>query len=201
MDFLMRPAPRARDDLARLKRQPLLQEHRQRQTLNVDLGELKPLVEAASKNQGKRPAAFVREAVALALREHQAVPMRLPSVAANRRPGAEVVNFGGRLTLAQSEALRSAAATEGLSQIEFVAAVAEGALRPSRLRTMEVLAELTMRLQAVELELHALARRLSDAAQVDLAVREVRAQARRAAEVLDDVSTTRRKAPRRGNGA
>jgi hypothetical protein len=198
----MKPATRAHDALAQLERQPLLQEHRQRQTLNVDLGELKPLVEATSKNQGKRPAAFVREAVALALQEHQAVPVRLPSVAANRRPGAEVVNFGGRLTLAQSEALRSAAAAEGLSQIEFVAAVAEGALSPPlRLRTMEALAELTTRLQAVELELHALARRVPDAAQVDVAVREVRAQARRAAEVLDDVSTSRRKAARRANGA
>lgn len=173
---------------------------KERQTLNVDLGGLKALVEAAAKNQGRRPGAWVREAVALALQEHQAVPLRVPAVAVNRRPGAEVVNFGGRLTLAQSEALRAAAAAQGLSQIEFVAKVAEGGHGGSRTQVVAALAALNTRLQAVELELQVLARRVPDAAQVSLAIREVRAQAQRAAQMLDDVSTTRRQAARRRSG-
>jgi hypothetical protein len=199
----MKPDPRARDELPRLKRQPLSKERRQRQTLNVDLGELKAEAIEVAKLQGSRSVGtWIKEQVAIALLEHRGNPVAVSTarMAANRRPEAAVVKFGGLLTAEQSEALRSAAAAEGMSQIEFVASVAEGGLGGSRVQAVAVLAELNMRLQRLEREMLALAQRMPDAAQVDRAVREVRAQARHAAQVLDEVSTTRRQAARRGGG-
>lgn len=171
-----------------------------RQTLNVDLGELKQLVEATAKNQGTKPSAWVREAVALALQEHQAVPVQMPRVAANRSRGSAVVGFGGRLTLAESEALRASAAAEGLSQIEYVAAVAQGMFVPQRQQVVAELGALNTVLQAIEQNLKGLAPHVQDAAvaaKLLSTARLARAQAKRAAEVLDEVSITRRIAGQR----
>jgi hypothetical protein len=164
----------------------------------VDLGDLKPLVLAAAQRAGKGTAAWVREALAMAVQEHaaDAVPMPMPRVAANRNMRSAVVHFGGRLTVEESEALRLAAASEGLSQIEYVARVAQGELAVPRVAALDALAAVSERLQALELVLRALQPRAGDdpalLAQVGEAVREVRAQARRAAELFDAVGTTRR---------
>lgn len=171
-----------------------------RQTLNVDLGELKPLVEAAAKNQGKRPGAWVRDAVALALQEHEALPARVPLAAPNRRPGAEVVHFGGRLTAEQSRALAAKAAAEGCSQIELVARFADGTLVPQRFQTIDALADLNRGLQTLDANLRAMAAHVQSPevqAALQSTARVVRAQMRRAAEVLGQVSATRRSAARR----
>lgn len=127
-----------------------------RQTLNVDLGDLKAQAIALAKIQGSRSVgAWVKEQVALALQEHQGhpVPASAARVAANRRPGAEVVHFGGRLTLEQSEALGAAADAEGLSKIEYVMAVAAGTLVPQRQQVVAELGVLNAVLQAIEQDL------------------------------------------------
>jgi hypothetical protein len=181
----------------------VMPEHKDRQTLNVDLGELKAQAIEVAKIQGSRSVgAWVKEQVALALQEHRGRPVAASPVrvAANRRPGAEVVKFGGYLMVEQSEALRAAAAAAGLSQIEYVAAVAEGRLVAQRQQAMAELGALNQRLESLDLELRRLGHWLKEPealAQAEKAAREVRAQARRAAQVLDEVSATRRTAARR----
>jgi hypothetical protein len=178
---------------------------KERQTLNVDLGDLKPLVLAAAQRAGKGTAVWIREALAMAVQEHaaDAVPVPMPRAAANRSRSAAIVHFGGRLTVKESEALRLAAASEGLSQIEYVARVARGELAAPRVAALDALGAVRERLQALELALRNLQARARDdpavLAQVGEAVREVRAQARRAAEVFDAVGTTRRVAGQRGH--
>lgn len=177
-----------------------------RQTLNVDLGELKAEAIEVAKIQGSRSVgSWVKEQVALALQEHRGHPMAASAVrvAANRRPGAEVVKFGGYLTVEQSEALREAAAAEGLSQIEYVAAVAEGTLVPQRQQVVAELGVLNTVLQAIEQDLRGMAQRVHEpavAVKLQSTMRLVRAQALHAAKVLDDLSATRRTAARRGGG-
>lgn len=172
-----------------------------RQTLNVDLGELRPLVLEAAKNQGTRPGAWVREAVAQALQDSGAVvPGALPRVAPNRSRGSAVVRFGGRLTEEGSEALRALAAAEGVSQIEMVERMALAGVGASRARALEVLPGLAERLLAVENELRAVRGQLYEPgalALLEKALREVRAQGRGVARALGDVSTTRRRAARK----
>lgn len=168
-----------------------------RQTLNVDLGELKPLVEAAAKNQGKRPGAWVRRAVELALQEDQAVPAGRVRVAVNRSRGSAVAKLTVRLTAAESDALRELAGAEGLSQAEYVAAVAQGTLVRHRQQVAAELGVLNAVMQAIEQDLKGMASRVNDHDVHELLRRTaliVRAQARRAADVLAETSTTRRKA-------
>lgn len=196
--------PCAQGELPGLKCQPLSKERRQRQTLNVDLGEIKAEVIEAAKTQGSRSVGtWVKEQVAIALEEHRGHPAAVPTarVAANRRSGAEVVKFGGYLTVEQSEALRAAAAAEGLSQIEYVAAAAEGRLVAQRQHAIAELGTLNAVLQAIEQDLRGMAPRVQDPAvlaKLQSTARLARAQAQRAAEVLDDLSATRRTAARRG---
>jgi hypothetical protein len=196
----------AHDDPSRLKRQPLSRKRRQRETLNVDLGDLKAEAIALAKIQGSRSVgAWIKELVALALQEHREHPVVASPVrvAANRRPGAEVVKFGGYLTVEQSEALGAVADAEGLSKIEYVMAVAAGMLVPQRQEVVAELGVLNTVLQAIEQDLRGMAQRVHEPAVVvklQSTVRLVRAQALRAAEVLDDLSATRRTAARRGAG-
>lgn len=176
---------------------------KRRSTLNVDLGDLKPLVLVAAERSGKGTAAWVREALAMAVQEHTAdeVPASMPRVAANRSRDSTVVNFGGRLTVEDSEALRLAAAAEGLSQIEYVSRVARGELATSRVAALDVLEAVRKRLQSLELTLRAVQSQAEHdpavLAQVESAAREVRAQVRRASEAFDAVGTTRRTAGQR----
>jgi hypothetical protein len=111
------------------------------------------------------------------------------------------VHFGGRLTVEESEALHLAAASEGMSQIEYVARVARGELAARRVAALDALGAVREGLQALELALRDLQPRAMDdpavRAQVGEAVCEVRAQARRAAESFDAVGTTRRVARQR----
>lgn len=167
-----------------------------RQTLNVDLGELRPLVEAAAQAQGKRPGAWVREAVALALQEQQALPAPMARVAANREPGAAVVHFSARLTAAESEALRAAAGADGLSQAEYVARVAMGTLVPQRMQVAAELGVLNAAMHAIGQDLKGMAARVQDPAVQKLlagTARLVRAQMRRVAQALGEVAATRRR--------
>ncbi|WP_029001867.1 hypothetical protein [Azohydromonas australica] len=171
-------------------------EAKSRQTLNVDLGELKPLVEAAAKNQGKRPGGWVRDAVVLALQEQQALPAQVARVAANREPGAAVVHFSARLTAVESKALRAAAGAEGLSQAEYVARMAQGTLVPQRHQVVAELGVLNAGLQAIGQDLKGMAARAADPAVQKLlqsTARLVRAQMRQVAQSLGEVSATRRR--------
>jgi hypothetical protein len=176
-------------------------EPKSRQTLNVDLGELRPLVMEAAKNQGTRPGAWVRDAVRQVLQDSGAgVPDALPRVAPNRSRGSAVVRFGGRLTGEGSEALRALAAAEGVSQIEMVERMALAGVGASRARALEVLPGLADRLRTVENELRAVRQQLYEPgalALLEKALREVRTQGRGVARALADVSTTRRRAARK----
>jgi hypothetical protein len=162
---------------------------KKQQTLNVDLGGLKAEAIEVAKVQGSRSVgAWVKEQVALALQEHRGFPVAASTVraAANRRPAAEVVKFGGYLTLEQSDALRAAAAAQGLSQIEYVAAVAEGRPVAQRQHAIAELGALNAVLQAIERDLKGLASRVQDPAllaQLQSAARLARVQAQRAAQV------------------
>jgi hypothetical protein len=174
---------------------------KERQTLNVDLGDLKPLLETAAKNHGKRPAALVREALAALLQELGAVvPLALPRVAPNRSRGSAVARFGGRLTAAGSEALRAKAAAEGVSQIELIERMALDEVGPLRARALEVLPGVVDRLLAVEHELRDVKAQLYEPgalALLEKAVCEVRAQAKQTARALDQVKVTRRQSAHR----
>jgi hypothetical protein len=172
-----------------------------RQTLNVDLGELKPLVLEAAQIQGRRPGAWVRDAIAQALQEQGSdVPAHMPRMAPNRSRDSAVVKFGGLLTTAGSAALRAKAAAEGVSQIELVERIALDDAGLSRARALDVLPAVVAQLLAVEHELRAVRAQLYEPGalgRLEKAVREVRAQAKRAAAALGEVSTTRRQVARR----
>jgi hypothetical protein len=171
-----------------------------RQTLNVDLGELKPLVEAAAQQAGKGTGAWVREHLALAVEESLGEPApALPRVSP-RRGAHGWVMVTTRLSANEALALDAGAAAAGVTKAEYVGRLVLQPPGPSRARAMEVLPDVVARLISLELELRAVRAQLYEAgalAKVDSAVREVRAQAKRAAQALAEVSTTRRQAGRR----
>jgi hypothetical protein len=178
-------------------------ESKGRQTLNVDLGGLKPRLLQEAERLGKRPAALVREAVAMALQEHAADAVALPpSTRASPRRGAERwVTATYRLSASEAEALRVGAAIEGVSQAEHVGrlALAHDA-GVSRLQVLDALQALTGRLQSLELVLQAAAHRQPGpdlAALLDQGLREVRVQAKQASGMVQALVTTRRDDARR----
>jgi hypothetical protein len=156
-----------------------------RQTLNVDLGELKPLVLEAAQIQGKGAAAWVREQLARAL---QTPPVPATRVSA-RRSGGRWVTATYRLLAEEADALRAGAEADGVSQAEHVGrlALAHDA-GISKLQMLDALHGLTERLQALELALQASQQRPELAA----VLREVRAQSKRTAGMVEAVSATRR---------
>lgn len=171
-----------------------------RQTLNVELGELKPLVLTAAAGEGVKPGPWVREVVRQVLQERGDVPVTQPRVAPNRSRGSAVVRFGGRLTAQGSEALRALAAAEGVSQIEMIERMVQAGAGVSRARALEVLPAAVDRLLAVENELRTVRGQLYEPgalALLEKALREVRAQARDTAQALAEISTTRRQAKRK----
>lgn len=178
-------------------------ESKGRQTLNVDLGVLKPRVLREADRQGKRPAALVREAVAMALQEHAADTVELPpsTRASPRRGAGRWVTATYRLSATEAEALRVGAAAEGVSQAEHVGrlALAHDA-GVSRLQVLDALEALTERLQSLELVLQAAVHRQPGpelAAFLDKGLREVRAHARQVSGMVQALATTRRDDARR----
>jgi hypothetical protein len=170
-------------------------ESKGRQTLNVDLGGLKPRVLQEANRLGKRPAALVREAVAMALLEHAADAVELPpSTRASPRRGAERwVTATYRLSANEAEALRAGAAAEGVSQAEHVGRLALAFdAGVTRLQVLDALDALTARLQTLEFSVQAaaLGRPGPELAAV---LREVRAQSRQAATLIEATVTTRRR--------
>lgn len=165
-----------------------------RQSLNVELGELKPLVLQAAKNQGKGTAAWVREVLSAAVQEQMDMPVPMARAAANRSRGSAVVHFTARLTHAESDALRAAAGAEGLSQAEYVARMAQGQVGATRVQLVASVQALADQLQAMQREV----RRLEPeaAAQVDKVGRELRAAVKRTTALLAEVAATRRTRPR-----
>lgn len=160
-------------------------EPKSRQTLNVDLGELRPLVLEAAKNQGRSPGALVRAAVALALGEQPAPSTR----ASPRRTSGRWVAATYRLAPEEAEALLAGAAADGVSQAEHVGRLAlMHRAGVTRGQVLDALHGLTERLQALELALQAGQQGTALAA----VLREVRAQGRRAAAMVEAVSATRR---------
>jgi hypothetical protein len=161
-----------------------------RQTLNVDLGELRPLLDAAAKNQGKRPAALVRDAVAQAL----AVPAAPSTRASPRRRGRRWLTATFRLSADEADALEAGALAEGVSKAEHVGRLALAFdAGVTRLQVLDALHGLGERLQALELVLQ---QRQPGQGTV-AALREVRAQSRRVSGMVEAVSATRRTGARR----
>lgn len=175
-----------------------------RQSLNVELGPLKAQVLEAAERRGVRPAAVVRDAVALLLQEHASEAVEgIPSTRTSPRRGSagRWVNLTLRLTGDEADALQAGALAERLSKNEYVGRLALQGIGAARLTALAALMPLAQALAALERELQAVGVRLQEPetqAEVLRVVREVRVQSRQVSALLGEVTMTRRQAGRRG---
>jgi hypothetical protein len=172
-------------------------ELKNRQTLNVDLGELKLRLLQEAQRQGKRPAALVREAVAMALQEHAADAVGLPpsTRASPRRGTGRWVTATYRLSVDEAKALRAGAAAEGVSQAEHVGRLALAFdVGVTRLQVLDALDALTARLQTLEFSMQAAAGG-QPGPELAAVLRELRVQSRQAAALIEATVATRRRRP------
>ena len=166
-----------------------------RQTLNVDLGALKPRVLQEADRLGKRPAALVREAVAMALQEQAADAVGLPpsTRASPLRGAGRWVTTTYRLSVDEAQALQAGAAAEGVSQAEHVGRLALAFdAGVTRLQVLDALDALAARLQALEFSVQAAALG-QPGPELASVLREVRTQSRQAAALIEATVATRRK--------
>jgi hypothetical protein len=161
-------------------------EPKARQTLNVDLGELKPLVLLEAERQGRKPAALVRQAVAVALHVQPVSSTRVSA----RRVGGRWVAATYRLSVDEAHALLAGATADGVSQAEHVGRLAlEHRAGVTRGQVLDALHGLTERLQSLELALQA----GQQGPALAEALRELRTQGKRTAVMVEAMTTTRRK--------